>query len=305
MLARAGERAASLAAAAEARRYFEQAAELTADPLLRAELLGNAGEMARRAGDPDSARRLFEKSIELHEQEGNTHAAARTLAMLGAVDAFTGRRDEALARMEKAFDVISADEPDEDLAMLAARLSVGYWFSGDLDRAAERADMALDIAEAHAYLAHGGQENLRQLARFLSDAITLTGTQATDLKSIAAAINQAISPAGGLVAAVVGILSVAASWFALHTVYTLRYARLYYQGPPKGIDFHQDGEPTYADFAYVSFTLGMTYQVSDTDLRTRDIRATGLRQAMLSYLFGAIILAITINLVAGLANYRN
>ena len=48
-------------------------------------------------------------------------------------------------------DVISEDEPDEDLALLAARLAVGYWFSGDLERAAERAELALDIAEAHAY----------------------------------------------------------------------------------------------------------------------------------------------------------
>src|SRR5205823_2394645 len=76
MLARAGERAESLAAAAEARRYFEQAAELTEDPPVRAALLGRAGEMAISAGDPDSARRLFEQSIELHEQQGDTHAAA-------------------------------------------------------------------------------------------------------------------------------------------------------------------------------------------------------------------------------------
>jgi tetratricopeptide (TPR) repeat protein len=53
--------------------------------------------------------------------------------------------------MERAFAVISADEPDEDLAQLAARLSLGYWYSGDLERAAQRAELALDIAEAHAY----------------------------------------------------------------------------------------------------------------------------------------------------------
>ena len=123
MLARAGERAASLAAAAEARRYFEQAAGLTADPSPRAELLGRAGEMARRAGDPDAARRLLEKSIDLCEQEGDTHGAARGLARLGDLDAFTGRRDEALAGMERAFAVVSEDEPDEDLALLAARLA--------------------------------------------------------------------------------------------------------------------------------------------------------------------------------------
>jgi tetratricopeptide (TPR) repeat protein len=151
MLARAGERAASLGAAGEARRYFEQAAELTTAPSVRAVLLGRAGEMARRAAEPDEARRLLGESIELHEQQGDTHAAARALAMLGEVEAFTGRRDEARERMERAFAIISADEPDEGLAMLAARLSRNYWFGGDLERAGERAELALDIAEANVY----------------------------------------------------------------------------------------------------------------------------------------------------------
>lgn len=106
-----------------------------------------------------------------------------------------------------------------------------------------------------------------------------------------------------LAAAVVGILSVTASWFTVHTIFMLRYARLFYIGPDNAIDFHQNEEPTYADFAYLAFTIGMTYQVSDTDLRDRRVRSTALTQAMLSFLLGAIILAITINLVAGLANF--
>ncbi len=101
--------------------------------------------------------------------------------------------------------------------------------------------------------------------------------------------------------AVVGILSVAASWVTVHTAFMLRYARLYF--PEKAIDFHQkDIRPTYADFAYLAFTVGMTYQVSDTDLVTREMRRTVLFQALVSFLLGAIILAMTINLVAGLLN---
>ena len=101
--------------------------------------------------------------------------------------------------------------------------------------------------------------------------------------------------------AVVGILSVAASWVTVHTAFTLRYARLYF--PDQAIDFHQPGiEPTYADFAYVAFTVGMTYQVSDTDLVTQQMRRTVLAQALVSFLLGAIILAMTINLVAGMLN---
>lgn len=100
----------------------------------------------------------------------------------------------------------------------------------------------------------------------------------------------------------VGIASVVLSWAVVHTVYTLRYARLYYRdGRGSGIDFNQSDPPQYSDFAYVAFTIGMTFQVSDTDLKNRTIRATALRQMWLSYLFGAVIIATTINLVAGLA----
>jgi len=70
---------------------------------------------------------------------------------LARIERFTGRLDDALARMERAFDVISTDEPDEDLALLAARLSLAYWTAGNLERAAERAELALDIAEAYGY----------------------------------------------------------------------------------------------------------------------------------------------------------
>ena len=60
--------------------------------------------------------------------------------------------------------------------------------------------------------------------------------------------------------------------------------------------------PCYRDFAYVALTLGMTYQVSDTSLQNTDMRSTALKHALLSYLFGAVILAAAINLVAGLGS---
>ena len=104
--------------------------------------------MAGRAGDPTAGGELLEEAIAIYEAEGDTHAAARASARLGRVLAFTGRRDEARERMERAFDVISTDEPDEDLALLAAELSRDYWFTGDLERAGERVELALDIAES-------------------------------------------------------------------------------------------------------------------------------------------------------------
>ena len=98
----------------------------------------------------------------------------------------------------------------------------------------------------------------------------------------------------------IGLTTVAVSWFTVHTIFMLRYALLYYAEPAGGIDFGSDDPPSYRDFAYLALTLGMTYQVSDTALRSSVFRGTALRHALLSYLFGAIILAAAINLVAGL-----
>ena len=98
----------------------------------------------------------------------------------------------------------------------------------------------------------------------------------------------------------IGLTTVAVSWFTVHTIFMLRYALLYYAEPAGGIDFGSDEPPSYQDFAYLALTLGMTFQVSDTALRSTAIRGTALRHALLSYLFGAIILAVAINLVAGL-----
>jgi uncharacterized membrane protein len=100
--------------------------------------------------------------------------------------------------------------------------------------------------------------------------------------------------------AALAVGSIAAAWFVTHTVFTLGYARLYYNPPAGGIDFNQDAEPRYADFAYLAFTIGMTYQVSDTNLTAPEIRARALRHALLSFLLGAIVLATTVNLIVGL-----
>lgn len=97
----------------------------------------------------------------------------------------------------------------------------------------------------------------------------------------------------------VAVLSVVMSWAAVHTVYTLRYARLYY-AQDGGIDFHDDQQPDFGDFAYMALTLGMTFQVSDTDIVARTIRREALRHALLSYLFGVVVVGMTINVIASL-----
>jgi len=97
-----------------------------------------------------------------------------------------------------------------------------------------------------------------------------------------------------------GLVSIALSWFTVHTLFALRYAYLYFRGADGGVDFNQKAPPRYVDFAYLAFTIGMTFQVSDTAIRSPKIRATALRHAFVSFLLGAVVLASTINLLAGL-----
>jgi uncharacterized membrane protein len=107
----------------------------------------------------------------------------------------------------------------------------------------------------------------------------------------------------GAVRTWLGIADIALAWLVLHTVFTLRYAGLYYTNPVGGVDFHTDEQPAFRDFAYLAFTVGMTFQVSDTDIPQATIRHTILRQALISYVFGALIIAVTVNLIASLANH--
>jgi uncharacterized membrane protein len=109
--------------------------------------------------------------------------------------------------------------------------------------------------------------------------------------------------AGRFTLTVIAVVTVALSWAVVHTVFALRYAHEYYTEPIGGIDFktHDEG-PDYLDFAYVAFTVGMTFQVSDTDVQVRRIRRTVVRHALLSYLFGAVILAVVVNVIASVVN---
>ena len=113
--------------------------------------------------------------------------------------------------------------------------------------------------------------------------------------------SQSKSGSGFIANLALAVGSVAVSWAVVHTTYAVKYARLYYRGKNGGVDFHDPIEPAYKDFAYLAFTVGMTFQVSDTEINAREIRATILKHALLSYLFGAVILAATINLLAGLS----
>ena len=95
---------------------------------------------------------------------------------------------------------------------------------------------------------------------------------------------------------------VGVSWLVVNTEYALRYAHRYYLPPEGGIEFAGTGEPDYRDFAYLAFTIGMTYQVSDTPLSTPALRRLLLTHALTAYVFGVVIVAAVINIVAGIVS---
>jgi len=137
-------------------------------------------------------------------------------------------------------------------------------------------------------------------SRVAAEAV-LIGAGAASLIAVGFTLVQAGSahaPARGLLSGL-AIGSVALAWASVHTVYLLRYARSYYSPPAGGIDFHGE-TPDYLDFAYLALTIGMCFQVSDTDLTGKRVRRCALHHALLSYLFGTVIVAVTVNLIAGL-----
>ena len=99
-------------------------------------------------------------------------------------------------------------------------------------------------------------------------------------------------------------LTIVLSWAFIHTIFALHYAHDYYAGkagrPGKGIDFPGETTPNYMDFVYFSFTIGMTFQVSDAQITDRAFRGLALTHGIISFFYSTGILALTINLVAGL-----
>jgi class 3 adenylate cyclase/tetratricopeptide (TPR) repeat protein len=148
LLARAGERSASLAASEEAQHYFEQAAAFAEEALERARLVERAGEMALRAGDTEGAERLLEQALALMSEAGEAHQGARVLARLGEVFWARGRLDEAIERLERAWNEFEGEKPDADIAALAGAIGRVRLLRGDLEPALERLETALELAEA-------------------------------------------------------------------------------------------------------------------------------------------------------------
>jgi class 3 adenylate cyclase/tetratricopeptide (TPR) repeat protein len=147
-LTRAGERAASLAATNDARRAFEQASELAHNPLARAELIERAGTLAEQGDEREIALERMSKARQLFEAEEHPHDAARAAAGMSRALWNLGRIDEAVVLLDEAFAVLASDEPDADVAALAAESGRVHHFSGNNETSMERVEFALRTAEA-------------------------------------------------------------------------------------------------------------------------------------------------------------
>jgi uncharacterized membrane protein len=134
--------------------------------------------------------------------------------------------------------------------------------------------------------------------------ILLLAAAIASLAAVGAVLFQASHTKGEtqILRVALGVGSVVVSWALVHTTFALHYARKYYNDQDgSGVDFNQQDPPRYSDFAYLAFTIGMSFQVSDTALTTSAIRRVALIHALMSYLLATVILAGTVNLIAGLS----
>jgi len=148
MLTRAGERAASLGAPEEGRRYYEQASELTDEPLVEAGLLEQAGRLAVQANRPVEARERLERALALYREVGEAQTAARASATLAEVDFAEARFEQAVARLEPAVAELEQSKPSAALAAALAQLGRSHVLAGHgVDAAMPLLERALTLAE--------------------------------------------------------------------------------------------------------------------------------------------------------------
>jgi uncharacterized membrane protein len=154
---------------------------------------------------------------------------------------------------------------------------------------------------------HAQQFATREDETRTSATVLLVGASVASLLGVGFALSLAGQHGGAPRVLLIGVavLTVMLSWTVINTVYTLRYAHLHFRSTAAGIGFGDSAEPqrpNYHDFAYVAFTIGMTYQVSDTTVRDPRIRRVVLAHAILSYVFGVVIVAGSVSLIGGLAS---
>ncbi len=182
----------------------------------------------------------------------------------------------------------------------AAVIALGGWDAGGLAWLALAWFVTAD-ADAIVTRARAGAEDPGRRAAYLvvilgSFASLLAATLLSrHLKSMAADSERTVL-------ILLCFAAVAIAWLLAHTAFTLRYAHLYYREDSEGIggvEFAGSLPPSYLDFAYFAFTIGMCFQVSDMSVSSPQIRRTVLAHAMISFAFNSVLLAFVLNLVFG------
>ncbi len=120
--------------------------------------------------------------------------------------------------------------------------------------------------------------------------------------------SKGLSPALLFFHVVLSVLTIIGSWLLVHTIFASHYAKDYYQDDPStseiddigGLEFPNCTQPDYWDFLYFSFVIGMTSQVSDVQILSRQLRRLALFHSVLSFFFNTAIVAMSINIIAGL-----
>lgn len=119
-------------------------------------------------------------------------------------------------------------------------------------------------------------------------------------------ISKGQSPDREALSVILSIMGMVLSWIMVHTIFTFHYAHMYYgEGKDdtpdsRPLDFPGEKNPDYLDFAYFAFVIGMTFQVSDVEISSGKIRRTALAHGLLAFALNTFVVALTINLIAGL-----
>jgi uncharacterized membrane protein len=138
-------------------------------------------------------------------------------------------------------------------------------------------------------------------SRTTDSAVLVAAVVSLGLVVLALVRSSTASNAASTAIVVLAVVDIVASWCLVNTVFALKYARLYYVDEDGGIDFGRAAPPRYSDFAYLAFTVGMSFAVSDTEIQETAIRRAVLGHALLSYIFATGILAVAVNVVTNLA----
>lgn len=147
--------------------------------------------------------------------------------------------------------------------------------------------------------------NMRRQAR-VQDAgrwgILWSGVVLSAVVLVALSTELHAAKGGGLLALVVGVVSIVLSWLFLNTMFAIHYAHGFYGDfgeKHEGLEFPDTPEPDYWDFAYFAVVIGMTFQVSDVQITSRYLRRVVLLHSVIAFFFNVFIIAITVNIVAG------